>query len=356
MADDRSHSGFHSPAAIREAMRRLRRLVPPILLGAVLIVSGCGKPQGAGTVAPAPPDLSKRRIRVVATIGMISEMVAQVGGERVEVKGLMGPGVDPHLYKASEGDVIRMASVDVVFYNGLHLEGKMSDIFERMKRRIRTVAVTDGIARERLLRPSEFAGAYDPHVWFDVTLWMEAAKTVERALIEMDPAHGDLYRANGTTYLKRLEMLDRYVRREALIVSPRKRVLITAHDAFNYFGRAYGFQVRGLQGISTVAEAGAADIQSLARLIVENGIPAVFAESSVPPRYIEALQEAVAARGARVRIGGSLFSDAMGDPGTPEGTYEGMVRHNIDTIVGALSEHGPRGQGASPKESGNGGR
>ena len=356
MADGRSPSGFHSPAAIREAMRRLRRLIPPILLGAVLLVSGCGKPQGAGTGAPAPPDFSKRKIRVVTTIGMIREMAAQVGGDRVEVKGLMGPGVDPHLYKASEGDVIRMASADIVFYNGLHLEGKMSDIFERMKRRIRTVAVTDGIDRERLLRPSEFAGAYDPHVWFDVTLWMEAVKTVEGALIEMDPTHGDLYRANGERYLERLAELDRYVRREAEKVPPRRRLLCTAHDAFNYFGRAYGFQVRGLQGISTVAEAGAADIQSLARLIVENGIPAVFVESSVPPRYIEALQEAVAARGGRVKIGGSLFSDAMGDTGTPEGTYVGMVRHNIDTIVGALSEPGAQGRETLPKESGNGGR
>lgn len=353
MADDRSPSGFHSAAAIPEKMGSLRRRVAPILLGALLLVPGCEKPRGAGTVAPAPPDLSMRKIRVVTTTGMITEMAEQVGGDRVDVKGLMGPGVDPHLYKASEGDVIRMSSVDVVFYNGLHLEGKMSDIFERMKSRIRTVAVTDGIDRERLLRPSEFAGAYDPHVWFDVTLWMEAVKTMEKALIEMDPTHGELYRANGGRYLERLAELDRYVRREAEKVPPRRRLLCTAHDAFNYFGKAYGFQVRGLQGISTVAEAGAADIQALARLVVESGIPAVFVESSVPPRYIEALQEAVAARGFRVEIGGSLFSDAMGDPGTPEGTYVGMVRHNIDTIVGGLAGPGPPGQEALPKESGN---
>lgn len=353
MADDRSPSGFHSPAAIPKAMGFLRRRVAPILLGALLLVSGCGKPQGAGTMAPAPPDLSKRKIRVVATIGMIAEMVEQVGGERVDVKGLMGPGVDPHLYKASEGDVIRMAAADVVVYNGLHLEGKMSGVFERMGNRIRTVAVTDGIDREKLLRPPEFEGAYDPHVWFDVTLWMDAVKTLVSALTGMDPAHGDVYRANGTRYLKRLEMLDRYVRREASIVSPRKRVLITAHDAFNYFGRAYGFRVRGLQGISTVAEAGAADIQALARLIVGNEIPAVFVESSVPPRYIEALQEAVEAKGFRVKIGGSLFSDAMGDPGTPEGTYVGMVRHNIDIIVSALAGPRPAGIGSFPEGGGN---
>jgi manganese/zinc/iron transport system substrate-binding protein len=341
MTDGRSPSGF------------LHRRIPPILLGALLLVPGCGKPQSAGTVAPAPPDLSDRKIRVVATIGMIAEMVKQVGGERVEVEGLMGPGIDPHLYKASEGDVIRMASADIVVYNGLHLEGKMSGVFERMGNRIRTVAVTDGIDRAKLLRPPEFEGAYDPHVWFDVTLWMDAVKTLEKALAGMDPSHGDVYRANGTRYLKSLEALDRYVRREASIVSPRKRVLITAHDAFNYFGRAYGFRVRGLQGISTVAEAGAADIQALARLIVENEIPAVFVESSVPPRYVEALKEAVEAKGFRVRIGGSLFSDAMGDPGTPEGTYDGMVRHNIDTIVSALAGARPAGAGSFPGGRGN---
>lgn len=341
MADGRSASGF------------LHRRIPPILLLALLLVPGCGKPQSAGTVASVPPDLSGRKIRVVATIGMIAEMVKQVGGERVEVEGLMGPGVDPHLYKASEGDVIRMASADIVVYNGLHLEGKMAGVFERMGNRIRTVAVTDGIDREKLLRPPEFKGAYDPHVWFDVTLWMNAVKTLEKALTAMDPAHGDVYRANGTKYLKSLELLDRYVRREALLVPPRKRVLITAHDAFNYFGRAYGFQVRGLQGISTVAEAGAADIQALARLIVENEIPAVFVESSVSPRYIEALQEAVEARGFRVKIGGSLFSDAMGDPGTPEGTYIGMVRHNVDVIVPALAGARPAGTGSFPEGSGN---
>jgi len=353
MAEHRSLSEVHSTVAFPESWRFPRRLTALFLLGALMFTTGCTIRRDDGTEASVPGDLSGRKIRVVATIGMIAEMVEQVGGERVEVKGLMGPGVDPHLYKASEGDVIRMAAADVVVYNGLHLEGKMSEIFERMRNRIRTVAVTDGIDREKLLRPPEFEGAYDPHVWFDVTLWMDAVKTVERALTGMDPAHGGLYRANGTKYLERLEQLDRHVRRKASIVPPRKRVLITAHDAFNYFGRAYGFQVSGLQGISTVAEAGAADIQALARLIVENEIPAVFVESSVPPRYIEALKEAVEAKGFRVKIGGSLFSDAMGDPGTPEGTYIGMVRHNIDTIVSALAGPRPAGTGSFPEGSGN---
>jgi manganese/zinc/iron transport system substrate-binding protein len=352
MPDSKYLSEVHSSVAV-PASRGILRLTALVLLGALVLATGCAIRREDGVEAPARRDLSDRKIRVVATIGMIAEMVKQVGGERVEVEGLMGPGVDPHLYKASEGDVIRMAAADVVVYNGLHLEGKMSGVFERMGNRIRTIAVTDGIDRAKLLRPPEFEGAYDPHVWFDVSLWMDAVKTLEKALSGMDPSHGDVYRSNGTRYLRSLEALDRYVRREALIVSPRKRVLITAHDAFNYFGRAYGFQVRGLQGISTVAEAGAADIQALARLIVENGIPAVFVESSVPPRYIEALQEAVEARGFRVKIGGSLFSDAMGDPGTPEGTYDGMVRHNIDTIVSALAGPRPAGTGSFPGGRGN---
>jgi manganese/zinc/iron transport system substrate-binding protein len=219
-----------------------------------------------------------------------------------------------------------------------------------MKDRIRTVAVTDGIDRTRLLRPPEFVGAFDPHVWFDVALWRDASKTVETAFLEMDPAHEAVYRANGQRYRERLDRLDRYVRDRASTVPPSKRVLITAHDAFNYFGKAYGFKVYGLQGISTVAEAGAADIQALARLIVEHRIPAVFIESSVPVRYIEALKEAVWARGFRVQVGGSLFSDAMGDPGTPEGSYVGMVRHNVDTIVDALAGPGSPGDRSGREE------
>jgi manganese/zinc/iron transport system substrate-binding protein len=353
MAEDRFLRGTRPSGAVPGYRDFPRLPVVRVLLAVLILAAGCTIRREDGTVASGPGDLSGRKIRVVATTGMIAELAEQVGGVRVEVNGLMGPGVDPHLYKASEGDVIRLAAADIVVYNGLHLEGKMSEIFERIRHRIRTVAVTDGIRREMLLRPPEFKGAYDPHVWFDVTLWMDAARTVERAFTEMDPAHGGLYRANGAKYLERLAQLDRYVRGRASIVPPRKRVLITAHDAFNYFGRAYGFRVSGLQGISTVAEAGAADIQALARLIVEDGIPAIFVESSVPPRYVEALKEAVEAKGFRVKIGGSLFSDAMGDPGAPEGTYIGMVRHNIDTVVSALGGGPPAEDGSCPEGSGN---
>jgi manganese/zinc/iron transport system substrate-binding protein len=267
---------------------------------------------------------------------MITDIVQNVGGENVEVTGLMGPGIDPHLYKASERDVITLASADVIFYNGLHLEAGMATVFERMQGRIRTAAVTDGIDRSQLSAPPEFEGNYDPHVWFDVSMWMQAVATVRDTLAEMDPAHGEAYQANAARYLAELEALHAYVTARAEQVPPEHRVLITAHDAFNYFGRAYGFEVRGLQGISTATEAGTADVQELVSFIVERRIPALFVESSVPPRTIEAVKAAVQARGFDVRIGGELFSDAMGNPGTPEGTYIGMVRHNIDTIVNAL--------------------
>lgn len=229
-----------------------------------------------------------------------------------------------------------MMEADVIFYNGLHLEAKMADVLEQMQGSIRTVAVTDAIDRNLLIAPPQFEGAYDPHVWFDVTLWMKAVEKVRDTLVEMDPASADTYDANAQRYLEELAQLDAYVRAQAERVPAEQRVLVTAHDAFHYFGRAYGFEVRGLQGISTATEAGTADVQALADFIAERRIPAIFVESSVPQRNLEAVQEAVRARGFEVKIGGQLYSDAMGDPGTPEGTYVGMVRHNIDTIVTAL--------------------
>jgi len=276
------------------------------------------------------------RIEAVATIGMITDIVGRVGGDRVHVQGLMGPGVDPHLYKARAGDVRRVAGADVIFYNGLHLEAAMGEVFEGMAGRTRTVAVTENIPEERLLTPAEFKGAHDPHVWFDVRMWMAATRRVEQALVGMDPVGAPLYHANAARYLAELDSLDQWVRERVAELPPERRVLVTAHDAFNYFGRAYGFQVRGLQGISTAAEAGTADVQGLADFIVARRLPAIFVESSIPRRTVEAVQAAARARGHRVRIGGSLFSDAMGDAGTPEGTYVGMVRHNVNTIVDAL--------------------
>lgn len=282
-------------------------------------------------------DFSKRRIRVVTTTGMVADAVKNVGGERVDVISLMGPGVDPHLYKASEGDVNRMQNADVIFYNGLHLEGKMTEIFERMTSRKPTVAIAEKIEKQFLLAPPEFEGNYDPHIWFDVNLWMKAIPLIAETLMELDSLHQREYSNNLDVYLAMLKELQAYVVQRAGEVPADKKVLITAHDAFNYFGQAYGFEVRGLQGISTASEAGTADVQNLAQFIVAKKIPAIFVESSVPPRSIEALQAAVHSRNFKVKIGGNLFSDAMGDEGTPQDNYLGMVRHNIDTIVDALT-------------------
>ncbi len=299
-----------------------------VILTVTLLLSAC---------APETNNNSSGKLNVVATIGMIADIARVVGGEHVEVDGLMGPGVDPHLYKASEGDVQALQEAEVIFYNGLHLEAQMGGVIERMgDSQITTVEVTDKIDRTVLLAPPEFEGNYDPHVWFDVTLWMKAVEQVQETLIEVDPAHRSDYEANAQAYLAELEDLHQYVLDQANKVPAEQRILITAHDAFNYFGRAYGFEVRGLQGISTEAQAGTADVQGLANFIAEKQIPAIFVESSVPQRTIEAVQAAVQAQGFNVVIGGELFSDAMGSEGTPEGTYVGMVKHNIDTIVSAL--------------------
>ena len=276
------------------------------------------------------------QLNIVATIGMIADIAQTIGGDHVKMTGLMGPGIDPHLYRATAGDVSRLSGADVIFYNGLHLEAKMAEVLQRLSGQIKTVAVTNGIDRSMLLTPPEFEGAYDPHVWFDVGLWKSAVEIIRDTLIEVDAKHAENYERNSRVYLATLDELHEYVKAQADRIPENQRVLVTAHDAFNYFGRAYGFQVRGLQGISTVTEAGTADIQDLAKFIVQRRIPSMFVETSVSSRNIEAVQAAVKSRGFDVEIGGKLFSDAMGDAGTPEGTYVGMVRHNIDTIVKSL--------------------
>lgn len=316
------------------------RIIDFGLILMMILVVACGNQpdKTSETKSKSEAAFTQGPINVVTTIGMIADIVQQVGGERVKVTGLMGTGVDPHLYKASAGDVERLAEADLIFYNGLHLEAKMGGVLERMQNQIKTVAVTDKIDRSLLQAPPEFEGAYDPHVWFDVTLWMKAVESVRDTLVEMDADNASLYKTNASNYLTKLEELHNYVKRQAEKVSPDHRVLVTAHDAFNYFGRAYGFEVRGLQGISTATEAGTADVQELAKFIAARRIPAMFIETSVPRRSIEAVQAAVKSRKFAVRIGGELFSDAMGNPGTPEGTYIGMVRHNTDTIVTSLTQ------------------
>lgn len=312
----------------------MTRLALPLLSIALLGLAACGP---AGSSSPAG-DVADRKVRVVATTSMLADLVREVGGDRVEVEGLMGPGVDPHLYRPRESDVARLVGADVVFYNGLELEGKMGEVLEQVEGRgIVAEPVAEAVPEEALLRPPEFEGAFDPHVWMDVALWKRVSTAVADALVALDPTHAETYVSNAEAYQARLDALDGYVRQRVAEVPEGQRVLVTAHDAFNYFGRAYGFEVRGLQGLSTATEAGTADVRGLAEFVAERRIPALFVESSVSPRSIEAVREAVRARGFRVQIGGNLFSDALGDPGSGAGTYEGMVRHNVDTIVEALS-------------------
>jgi manganese/zinc/iron transport system substrate-binding protein len=302
-----------------------------LLFGLLLVLSACAPSSTFGS-----EDLSERTVRVLATTGMVGDVAKNVGGERVVVTTLMGAGVDPHLYKATESDLRKFEQADVIFYNGLHLEAGLSDLLGRMGSQREVVAVTAGIERSQLLHDAEYEDAYDPHVWFDVTLWMKTVETVRETLSRIDPTSAEIYQENAENYLSELQDLHQYVVARASELPEEKRVLITAHDAFGYFGKAYGFEVYGLQGISTESEASVSDVQKLAEFIFISQVPAVFIESSVPQRNVEALQAAVQAKGFDVKIGGELFSDAMGETGTFEGTYIGMVRHNIDTIVSAL--------------------
>lgn len=311
-------------------MHKISTLLSALVL--VMALAACDSGGGAGT-----GDISQRKINVTTTVGMIKDIVLNVGGERVEAVGLMGPGVDPHLYKPSASDVQKLENADVIFYGGLELEGRMTDTFVRIARAGKpTVAVSEGIDPAKLREPPEFHGKYDPHIWFDVLLWEEAAKAVNNELARIDPTSKELYQKNTDAYLKQLDDLHNYVKEQVATIPEESRVLITAHDAFGYFGQQYGMEVKGLQGTSTATEAGVGDVQNLANLIVERKIKAIFVESSVPQATIEAVQQAARSKGWNVVIGGTLFSDAMGNDGTPEGTYVGMVKHNVDTIVKAL--------------------
>jgi len=307
----------------------VRRALALLLL--LALASGCGRVDEPGAPASRAGD---GPLRVVATTGIVADAVEHVGGDRVEVTALMGPGVDPHLYQASEGDVRRFSEADLIVYNGLHLEAKLADVLARMEGR--TYAAAEALDEARLLSPPEFSGQYDPHVWFDVDLWAQVVEGIGDELAARDPAGAADYRRNAAAYARELRELDAWVRQQVELVPDERRVLVTAHDAFNYFGRAYGFEVRGLQGISTVSEAGAGDVQQLADFIAERRIPAIYVETSVSPRAIEAVREAVRSRGFEVVIGAQLYSDALGDPATPEGTYVGMVRHNATAIVEGL--------------------
>jgi manganese/zinc/iron transport system substrate-binding protein len=277
------------------------------------------------------------KLNVVTTTSMITDLVKNIGGEHINLEGLMGSGVDPHLYKASEGDVTKLANADIIFYNGLHLEGKLVDVFEKMGSQTKTpIALAEEIDKSTLIGSDYFASNYDPHVWFNISYFKQFANKVTSVLSEKDSKNKVTYIENEKNYLAKLDVLQRNIKAFIELLPAEKRILVTAHDAFNYFGKNYGFEVVGLQGLSTATEAGVQDVQKLAAFIIEKKVKAIFVESSVPKRTIQALEAAVKSKGHEVSIGGTLYSDALGNAGTFEGTYIGMFEYNVNTIVNAL--------------------
>ncbi|WP_027075480.1 metal ABC transporter solute-binding protein, Zn/Mn family [Maribacter antarcticus] len=276
------------------------------------------------------------KLNIVTTTSMITDLVRNIGRDSVNVQGLMGTGVDPHLYKASEGDVSKLTNADVVFYSGLHLEGKLVDVFEKMGRNTNTIALAEVLDKNKLIGSEYFASSFDPHIWFNIEYWKQLTIYLTSELSRLDPNNSAFFEKNKSFYLEQLDALEEEILKTIATLPDEKKVLVTAHDAFNYFGEAYGFEVVGLQGLSTATEAGVQDVQNLAKLIIDKKVRAIFVETSVPKRTIEALKQAVLSKGFEVEIGGTLYSDALGNTGTDEGTYLGMFRYNVDTIVEAL--------------------
>lgn len=281
--------------------------------------------------------------RITTTVGMVTDIVRNVAGDKAVVTGIMGAGVDPHLYKPTRDDVAAMVRSDVVFYCGLMLEGKMADTLIKIGRNKPVYAVTELIDEKLLLEPDDLPGHYDPHLWMDAGAWSKCVTAVAESLAEFDPSNAAYYRQNAADYAARLVELDEYARRSIASIPDSSRVLITSHDAFNYLGRAYGLRVMGVQGLSTESEAGLRRINELVDFLVANKVRAVFIESSVSPKNIQALIDGARSRGHEVRIGGELYSDAMGAEGTYEGTYIGMIDHNVTTITRALGGDAPAG-------------
>lgn len=307
----------------------MRSITPVFFLLHLLLLWGCEAPDNTAGATDG-------KLQIIATTGMIADALEEIVGDQAEVVALMGPGVDPHLYKATQGDLKRLTDADAVFYNGLHLEGKMGEVLEKLARLKPVVALADQLPKASLINSTDFASAYDPHVWFDVSLWSEVVGIAGEEMGRIDPEHAALYRTNANAYQEKLRQLHLWVAAEIQKVPQKQRVLITAHDAFEYFGQAYGIEVRGLQGISTVSEFGLRDVSELVDFIADRGIKAVFVESSVPEKSLKAVVEGVTQRGHTTTIGGTLYSDAMGAEGTEAGTYPGMVRANVRTIVEAL--------------------
>jgi manganese/zinc/iron transport system substrate-binding protein len=308
------------------------------MLAVALATCGCGA-ESASSGGPVE-GIEDRRVQVVTTTNFVTDLVEQVGGDRVEVHGLMGPGVDPHQYKATAGDVARIGDADVVVSVGLHLEAKLGDVLEQAGETRPVVAVGEAVDEADLLDPPQALRAsgaeHDPHIWFDTDLWAQTPAAVAEALAEVDPTHAEEYRARAEEVAAEVRAAGDDAQRQFAQVPERRRVLVTSHDAFRYLGRRFGVDVEAIQGISTASEATTEDIERTAELIAERDVRAVFVESSVPRKTIDAVIAAAREQGADVQVGGELYSDAAGDAGTDEGTYLGMLRHNVDTIVEGL--------------------
>lgn len=279
-------------------------------------------------------EYEQKKLKIVCTTSMIADSITHVAGDKVELYCLMGPGVDPHLYRPTQGDMHLLAEAMIIFYNGLHLEGKMADLLERMGTLKPTYAVSTAIPKQHLLTAYS-QNIFDPHIWHDVTLWMDVIRYIQNILQNYDPDNYITYKNNAEKYLEKLQNLHNYVKIEIQKIPEKQRILITAHDAFRYFGKSYGIRVEGLQGTSTDSEINTRDIQKLADFIVQHALKAIFVESSVPHRSIQALQQAVHARGWNVVIGPNLYSDALADNDS-ESTYYGMIHYNVNAIVTAL--------------------
>jgi manganese/zinc/iron transport system substrate-binding protein len=304
-----------------------------LVLALSLVVSACGSNDGK-----ADNNTSGDKINIVTTIAQIAEPLSVIGGDKVEVESLMGPGVDPHLYNATPGDIEKLESSDVIFYSGLHLEANMVKVFDEIGKSKPVLAIGEAAAKDKLLKDG--GGAIDPHIWFDLDLWQQAIGAATEELKKMSKDNADYFEANKVKYFAELEQLKKESKEKMALIPQEKRVLVTAHDAFGYFGRMQDIQVIGLQGLSTEDEIGLTDIDNTIKILVKHQVPAVFIESSINPASINAVIEGAKKAGLDVKLGGSLFSDAMGDSGTSEGTYIGMYRHNVDTIYKALSGTG----------------
>ncbi|MEO0453129.1 MAG: zinc ABC transporter substrate-binding protein [Verrucomicrobiota bacterium] len=288
--------------------------------------------------------IREQSIQIVCSVGMITDMTEKIAGEDAEVIGLLGEGVDPHLYKPTRDDIQQLLEADIVFYVGLMLEGRMTDAFVQVGRSGTPVyPVTETLSKDFLMEPEGFEGHWDPHVWMDVNAWAECAKWISVCLQKHDPIHAAGYQSRTAMYVEQLKQLDQYLHFLVSTIPEQSRYLVTAHDAFGYFAEAYGMKVKAVQGISTESEAGIADVNELVDFIVTNELPSIFVESTIADKNLRAVIEGAAARGHQVTIGGELFSDAMGEPGTYEGTYIGMVEHNVATITKALGGSVPLG-------------